>query len=90
MKTDPDTISKSVPKTGLSNLASVTLDARHAEHFREGEATCRGGAPWRQRKLAEFHDFLALSQQSGRINPMFANLDGPLKLLLGLIKGASA
>jgi len=81
MKTNPDKDPKSKPRDGLSYLAEVILDDCHKELFEKAKATCRGGAVWRQRKLSEIHDFLALSQLSGRINTMFLNLSGPLRIL---------
>ena len=61
-----ETISPS-PKRGLSALAEVQLDGRYRQILEFARDTCGGPAAWRQRKLAEVQDLLALAQLSSRL-----------------------
>lgn len=69
---------------GLSDLSGVVLDDQHRKIYETASRGCRGTPMWRQRKLAEFQEYLALSMVSGRIRTMMADLTGPLRLMFEL------
>ena len=55
------------PSCNLSSLSQVQLGARHEAMLAAARSRCGGGAPWRQRKLAEAAELCRLAELSGRL-----------------------
>lgn len=76
----------SAPKlSGLSRLGEVVLASPFQALFESGTQLCLGTAPFRSRKKAELHEFLALAQVSGRIQPLALKLEDALQVLFELV-----
>src|SRR5882762_2515280 len=58
----------------LTQLGKVTLDAHHSRLLQFAQATCGGSPMWRNRKLADAHELLALAQVSHRLAVLFLDL----------------
>jgi hypothetical protein len=69
-----------VPSVSLSDLRSVPLVSPFRELHESAAASCFGSEFFRRRKLAELHEFLALAQVSGRIQPLAINLQDAIQL----------
>jgi len=69
---------------GLSDLSGVVLDAEHQYAFEVAVRDNAGNAFWRQRKLCEFQEVLALAQVSGRMHLLMADLAVSLRLMFEL------
>lgn len=69
---------------GLAALDDVTLTPERQARLEQAAASAGGSAVWRQRKLVEAHDLLALSQIAppGRLIVEHLDLDEALRALL--------
>jgi len=83
MNENPDP-SAAVWTGGISDLSGVELDERYRRIFEQAARGNGGSAMWRQRKLSELEEFLALAQVSGRIRVFLADLTVAMRLMFEL------
>lgn len=72
----------SASRVSVSALAAVKLNAQHERVMGFAAATCRGPVEWQNRKLAETHDLLALSQISYRLRVEWIDLFDAMRVSL--------
>ena len=65
---------------GLSRLGKIELEGRFLEHYDKGIAKCHNSGFYENRMKAEFRDYLALAQVSGRIDPLDVSFEGTFRL----------
>jgi hypothetical protein len=73
---------KSVPLGGLSALEKVQLNHANRQMLKSSLSSCAGPAVWRNRKSAEAHDLLALSELAGRLKVEYLDLQESLRALV--------
>jgi hypothetical protein len=71
-----------VPPRGLHALGEVPLDKPSSDLLEFARATCGGAAAWRQRKLAEVRELLALAQLSRRLRLQWLDLSVDLRAVI--------
>lgn len=71
-----------IPRRGLSALNEVVLDERHRHLLEFARATCGGPAAWRQRKLVEAQELLALAQLSRRLRIEWLDVSVDLRAVI--------
>lgn len=72
----------SVAARGLHTLGEVMLDEPLGELLEFARATCGGPAAWRQRKLVEVRELLALAQLSGRLRLQWLDVAVDLRAVI--------
>jgi len=73
-----------VPEGGVAALDEVVLSKWHERMLARAAGGCNGPAAWRNRKLAEARDLLALAQISGRMTVGEIDLRESLRALVRL------
>ena len=68
----------------MSRLLEVRLDSTNLRIFEVVKASNRGPAFWRQRKLVEAQELIALSQISNRVNILLLDLSDSLRVCIDL------
>jgi hypothetical protein len=66
----------------LSALNEAVLDERHRHILEFARATCGGPAAWRERKLVEVHELLALAQLSRRLRIEWLDVSVDLRAVI--------
>jgi hypothetical protein len=72
---------RSLPSGGLSALEKVKISAANRQLLDSSIQTCAGSVVWRNRKCAEAHDLLALSEIAGRFKIEYLDLRESLRAL---------
>ena len=73
---------RSVPADGLSALEKIQLGPANRQMLDSSNQTCSGPAVWRNRKFAEAHDLLALSEIASRFKIEYLDLRESLRALV--------
>jgi hypothetical protein len=71
-----------IPRGGLSALNEVEFDERHRHILDFAQASCGGPAVWRQRKLVEVRELLALALLSRRLKLQWLDVSVDLRAVV--------
>src|SRR5262245_56819942 len=73
-----------MPEQGLSALGEVDLGTRHKQMLEFATMICAGTPVWRQRKVVETREVLAMAEITERLRIEWIDSVGPLRILFQL------